>query len=233
MSAQATPARFAHEPPSKRRRYLINAVFQWKYTFLVIVGVFFTCAVMSSVLFGVLHEQARQSILNQTDPRAVPAWENLTVVLVAGGAFATLLSLAFGVWTLIITHRIYGPVFVLERFVGELADGRFPKYRPLRKKDEFKGFYVAFWRAVEALKKSKRAEVAALSEAIRLARSGAVGDDAHRRRAMESLVNQLETLRKQTVRYLGEEEAAVILDERQPVWQGTLKRREPPVPATT
>lgn len=233
MSAHASHTRSAGKPHWARRRYMINAVFQWKYTFFVIIGVFFTSAVLSSVLFGILHKQARQSILNQTNPEALPLWENVTVVFLAAGAFATVLSIAFGFWTLIITHRIYGPVFVLERFVGELADGRFPKYRPLRKKDEFKGFYDAFWRAVDALKWSKRVEVAALTEAIRVARSGLSGDDEQRQRAMKTLVGQLETLRKQTVHYLGEEEAAVILEDVKTSWQGTLKRREPVVQATS
>ena len=233
MSAHATHARSAEKPCWSRRRFLINGVFQWKYTILVIAGVFFTSAAMSSVLFGVLHQQARQSILNQTDPTTLPLVENLTVVFVAAAAFATALSIAFGFWTMIVTHRIYGPVYVLERFVAELADGRLPKYRPLRKKDEFKDFYDAFWRAVGSLKESKRAEVAALTEAIRLAESGADGADDQRQKAIELLVNQLEALRKQTVRYLGVEEAALILNEGKKPWQGTLKRREPAVHATT
>ena len=80
MSAQGSNARSAGKPHWTRRRYMINAVFQWKYTFFVIIGVFFTSAVLSSVLFGVLHQQARQSILNQTKPEAMPLWENVTVV---------------------------------------------------------------------------------------------------------------------------------------------------------
>lgn len=234
MSASATlGSDTAKSPYKKRRRYMVNAVFQWKYTILVILGVFFTSAVMSSLLFGVLHQQARQAVLHQAIPDALPLGRGFAIVFLSAAAFSAVLSIAFGFWTMIITHRIYGPVYVLERFVSELADGRFPKYRPLRKKDEFKEFYDAFWRAVASLKESKRAEVAALSEAIRMARSAAQGDDEQRKKAMGLMVKQLEAIRKQSVTYLGEEEAAVILDEARPAWEEKLKRAKPLAHAST
>ena len=66
------------------------------------------------------------------------------VVIGFGVAFSLVTAGTLGVWSFIVSHRICGPLFVIERFIGELASGRFPKLRPLRQKDEFKSFYASF-----------------------------------------------------------------------------------------
>ena len=68
-----------------------------------------------------------------------------------------------------VTHRICGPLFVLDRYFTELAAGRFPRVRSLRQKDEFKDLHQSFQKAVEALKEQKRIELAGLTEAADLA----------------------------------------------------------------
>jgi len=40
-----------------------------------------------------------------------------------------------------ITHRMSGPVFVMSRCIQDLIDGREPRFRSLREKDEFKEMY--------------------------------------------------------------------------------------------
>src|SRR5205823_2664209 len=41
-----------------------------------------------------------------------------------------------GVMGLLITHRVVGPVFVLQRHLATLRDGKYPITRPLRAGDE-------------------------------------------------------------------------------------------------
>jgi hypothetical protein len=50
------------------------------------------------------------------------------------------------------SHRISGPVMLLNRYIGELIEGRYPEIRPLRSGDDFKGLFANFVRLVEVMK---------------------------------------------------------------------------------
>ncbi len=50
------------------------------------------------------------------------------------------------------THRISGPIYVISNYMKEIIDGKYPDPRPLRDKDELKGFYKIFKQMVEVLK---------------------------------------------------------------------------------
>ena len=68
------------------------------------------------------------------------------IIIASSLGFAVLAAAAFGLWSITVTHRICGPMFVMERYLREMAAGRFPKKRPLRQKDAFKEFYDVLWR---------------------------------------------------------------------------------------
>jgi nitrate/nitrite-specific signal transduction histidine kinase len=51
------------------------------------------------------------------------------------------------------THRISGPMYVMSGYMKEIADGKLPRVRPLRKNDEFQDFYALFSRMVDELGK--------------------------------------------------------------------------------
>ncbi|MCZ6682549.1 MAG: hypothetical protein O7B26_05140 [Planctomycetota bacterium] len=178
-----------------RRSYVVNAAFQWKYTLSIVFGVFIASSLLSSVLFGVLHSRARATILHQTNPSAVASVSSAPIVLATSLGFAALLGAGLGLWAMIVTHRIYGPIFVIEGLLGVLARGRFPKRRPLRRKDEFKGFYDAFWRSVESMKALKRSELKKLTESLALAKSALDSEGSGGRDMLESLVTRLESMR--------------------------------------
>ena len=93
----------------------------------------------------------------------------------------------------------------MQRYLTELAAGRFPTARPLRKKDEFKEFFGELWRTIDALKAAKQADLAALTEVLNMARSAADADGEDRRRTIEALTARLETLREEAADTLGEE----------------------------
>ena len=116
------------------------------------LAVFIISSIISLVLYGILHQQARLRMIN---PESYVA--NVPVVVFG---FALLFALAaggiFAIWCLIVTHRICGPLQVLHGYFEDLARGHFPQRRCLRKRDEFKDLFEAFWRAVETLEKEKR-----------------------------------------------------------------------------
>jgi len=71
------------------------------------------------------------------------------------------------------THRIAGPLFVISRYMKDIANGHIPEHmRPLRDNDLLKDFYSIFQEMVVALKergliKSKTAEKPKVSNAVK------------------------------------------------------------------
>ncbi|MGB2988170.1 MAG: hypothetical protein WBE26_20060 [Phycisphaerae bacterium] len=192
----------ADSPPTNRRRkYVINPAFQWKYIVTSALVIFLISSLMSLVLYGLLHRQARLRFMS---PETYTAEVTLVILLFAVG-FATVTAVGVGLWCVIVTHRICGPLFVLERHLLELTRGRFPKLRPLRRKDEFKELYRVFSKAVDSLKTRKQTDLAALTDSLETAKSAIGSDDETRQNALESLVRQIESLRRAAAEALGDE----------------------------
>ncbi len=186
---------------TKRRQYLINPAFQWKYAVTIAFGVFVTSTIMSSVLYGILHHQARMRTL---DPVAYSA-DVTFVVFLAGAAFALLTGAGVGLWSIIVTHRMVGPLYVMSRFMLELKEGRLPKMRALRQKDEFKEFYEVFVGAVDNLRVMKQRQLGVLTEAMTTIHSMERAEGDERSRAVQSLSGQLREMREELARALGED----------------------------
>ena len=185
----------------RRRQYLINPSFQWKYAITIGVTVFVTSSLLAFVLYGLLHNQARMRLMNPTAYRA----EVTFVMLAFALGFAAVTAAAMGLWSVIVTHRVVGPLFVVDRYLGELAAGRIPKLRPLRSKDEFKALYATFSRAVESLRAGKLAEQGAMMKALNAAREAENGDDRARKEALRSVADCLEELYNASAKACGGE----------------------------
>ena len=190
---------------SGRRRssnLVLRPAFQWKYTVAVVLGVFLVSAFIGIELFGVLYQQARARVLYQP---TVNGAEIRTAILLSTLAFALLPAVGFGVWAMFVTHRICGPLEVMEHCLNELKRGRFPKHRSLRKRDEFKDFHDVLWGAIRALEVGKRSELAALANVLQTARSAAAADDRACRKALEDIAPHIEVLCAEAAYALGED----------------------------
>lgn len=185
---------------NRRRNYVVNPAFQWKYAIIVAVVVFVLSTIMSSALYGVLHHQARMRALQ---PETYVA-EITLVILFAGLSFAVLTAAGVGVWSFVITHRICGPLTVIGQYLREIARGHLPETRALRDKDEFKDFYEIFNDTLDALKDQKHEELASLDELRSTALSAAGAEDQERVQFMNDLMTNIETMRASTSAYLGE-----------------------------
>jgi hypothetical protein len=179
----AAPARMG------RRTYVVDRSFQLKYTLLLAL----TGAIISAV-FGCLmyaaHLEARRTLEAYRD--VVPSmWlkvqlaqgETTMLWLVAG--VTVMMAAALALFGVFLTHRVAGPVYVMSGYMSALARGRFPKMRPLRKRDELKDFFDRFQGAVEMLKKREADEVALLKDALEKLSPLAQAADA--RAAVEAL----------------------------------------------
>jgi hypothetical protein len=54
------------------------------------------------------------------------------------------------------THRVSGPIYVISNFMKDIIEGRKPKLRPLRDKDELKEFYELFKEMVAAIEERQQ-----------------------------------------------------------------------------
>ena len=161
----------------RRKNYLVNPAFQWKYTFLFMVAAFIVSALMSVSLFGVHFLQARSRTLAlQNNPDAAPNGEMLLLLLFSALGFSIVAAATVGLWSIFFTHRVSGPIFVIGRWLDEMADGRVPKIRALRKKDEFKQLHASFDRALETIRQQGRAQCVGLTVMIIVSHQGAVDD---------------------------------------------------------
>jgi hypothetical protein len=170
-------------PKISRRTYVIDRGFQLKYTLtLVIVG-----ALISALFGGMMylaHVDAQRLMNPPPDIREALARTDATLLTLIG-AITVLMAAAFGLFGILITHRVAGPVFVMSHYVSVLARGRYPILRKLRKNDELKSFFETFQEAIEALRLKEAEEARRIENAIAVLSPTATGPEAQQ--ALEEL----------------------------------------------
>ncbi len=117
------------------------------------------------LLVGVLAYRVHRDVVERgPSPEVLAASEETLLWLIGLGSLGVALVLAlFG---LVLTHRVAGPIHVMGLYIATLAAGRYPRMRPLRKKDELRGFFDRFSEAVDRIREREAEEVRLLSEVI-------------------------------------------------------------------
>jgi hypothetical protein len=188
-----------------RRNYLINPGFQWKQAGLIALSVFLLSTTISAVLYGVLHQQARQLAANPIGYRS-----DTTLVMVCFGlGFAALTAGGVGLWSILMTHRICGPLFIIKRYLMQIAEGRLPAMRPLRRSDEFKDLYEALDQALQSLRAKKQRELLQVKAALESANHALSAEGETARAALEGVISRLEWLKSRA------DEALSVVDAKQ------------------
>jgi len=148
-----------------RRTYLIDRRFQLKYV-LLLMG----WGAVMAVLFGLwawqAHQQAVELLARDAEQQALLQQADRTL-LVALAAIGLLSTLALGLLGFIMTHRVAGPVWVMGLAMAELARGKYPARRGLRRGDELQALHTSFHEAVEGLVARDRRTLSALEEVLR------------------------------------------------------------------
>jgi hypothetical protein len=168
-----------------RKNYLIDRSFQLKVAGWIALDVFAVTFLCGVVMLTVLEPQVRARVLN---PAAAGLAGSMYTLLGFAAGFGLLAAGAFAAWSVLITHRLVGPIGVVARGLAQVGRGEFPRYRPLRKKDEFREFYAAYWRMVHALRSRKQADLAAYAEIIATATRGAEAAHGPARDAIASIL---------------------------------------------
>jgi len=145
-----------------RRQVLVDRRFQLKYVAGLAGGGACMCAAFGGAVWLAVH-QARESLGAEAQPLLEGAE---TTVLILTLFMALLMAAALALVALLVTHRIAGPVRVLRRQFRDLAEGRYPRWRPLRNHDELRELFAEFHAAVDAVRRREHEELAALEAGL-------------------------------------------------------------------
>ena len=141
-----------------KHKFLVNYGFQFRYSVIV--------ASISSVIFAILgykfyqSEMAKQRILKIQYPAVedlVQAQDDRVLYYLVGFFLVQILSIVF--LGLILTHRIAGPMFRVQKTLEESIEKKeVLPIRPIRKNDEFQGFFDTLQKFIETFitKKDQR-----------------------------------------------------------------------------
>ena len=158
---------------------LIDKRFQLKYTLIVVFLALVISIVLGFLLVGRVSENtvltldnlrgmnAEPEFLSRSEAALVERDREVIVFLVV-----CLVGLVLGITILgiFVTHKVAGPIFVMSRYLKEIAHGNLREVRALRKGDELLEFYDTFQRMLTSLRERETRDIAALEAAIRTLR---------------------------------------------------------------
>jgi hypothetical protein len=162
---------------NKRRSIpIVDKEFQYKYTAIIVAVVVVVSAVLGYLLLHGYWEMNRIMDLAMESSEfsdKVNRDDALRVFYIAL-LFLVFEVFAISILALIITHRVCGPVTVIQRHLMTMLDGRYPPARPLRHGDEFQKAFDAFTAVLESLKQRDAEEVEKLNQVIAAAKQKGV-----------------------------------------------------------
>ena len=133
------------------RRYLVDSRFQIKYTMFVVV--------LSSVVFAILGYKLYQLNMTNTEILQIKAGDIAEMVkeydrgllYILGGFFLLQVASLF-VLGILITHRIAGPMYRVNRVLEEVVrTGKVQSLQKVRSRDEFMGFFGTLGEVLDVL----------------------------------------------------------------------------------
>lgn len=162
-------------PKFSRRTYVIDRGFQLKYTLLLVGTGTFVSLLFGGMMYVTHVTATRELAVPEMVRMELARSESTLLVLMA--AVSVLMASALGLFGILITHRVAGPLYVMTHYISVLARGRYPIMRPLRRSDELKDFFQGFQDALESLRGREAEEAQRLEEAVELLRGLASGPE--------------------------------------------------------
>jgi len=175
---------------NRRRRYIVDSAFQWKFSLTTAFAVLVIASILSIAQFSILHEQARLRAVNPESSVANVS----SIIFFFGLGFAALTACSVCIWSIVFTHRICGPLLVLEKYLVELGENRIPHIRPLRKKDELKELFATLATSMDKLRAERSREKDAMAATMKKLEALASNGDPDQRQNLEKATADLEQL---------------------------------------
>jgi methyl-accepting chemotaxis protein len=159
---------------------IVDKSFQYKYTAIIVSIVIVISAILGYFLLNSYWEMNRIMDLALASPEIGDKINEGTAlhVFYISIAFLVFEALALSVMGLIITHRVCGPMFVIQGYLSTMLEGKYPRTRPLRRGDEFAETFEVFMKVIESLKQRDADEVKKLTQAIAAARQKGIPEVA-------------------------------------------------------
>lgn len=156
------------KPKRSFKHLLLDWRFQLKYTAMILGVATVISVALGTVLLQKIRESSRmlelEAAVDEVFQAQLAAQDASLVALLVGGFVAFLVVL--GIASVLITHRMAGPIFVMRRYIATLGAGKIPKVRNLRRGDEFLELYETMRSAIDAIEAREQDEIAALQRAI-------------------------------------------------------------------
>ena len=162
----------------RRQSYVVYA-FQTKFALTFVLLSAFNTVMTAVVVYRLLGGPENDAELSSATTRLM-AFEPRLVWLFASliPLFITSFGLIFLI-TVVATHRVAGPIKVMEKHIVSLAAGRHPVLRPLREHDELQDFFAHLGKMVDQLRAKDLEESRILQQAVEALSTTVSGMKAH------------------------------------------------------
>jgi hypothetical protein len=199
------------QPNWRRRPRIVDPALQLKYS--VIIALFGT--IISLTFCTLLYLQSYETQKEAAElcgSDAAGHFEargaTITRYMVTATGMVSLFLIVFGI---IVTHRVAGPLFVMNRYLKLLGEGRIPTTRPLRKKDELQEFYSNLLAVIEFVRRQATADARDLGTVLE--RLSPVASTGETREAIET-VRRIRERNEQAIAVSERNELAIAVSER-------------------
>jgi signal transduction histidine kinase len=150
------------------RNQLLNPRFQLKYT-AMIVGIASTISmVLGWFLLSKLRENSRMLKLDAEFDDVLQAQladYDAHIVWALIAAFVVFI-VVLAVVSVVVTHHMAGPIFVVQRHIRAIGEGRLPRVRKLRKGDEFVELIDTLAEAIQSIAQRTRGEMEKMEKIV-------------------------------------------------------------------
>lgn len=182
------------EPAATQRRrgqLVVDGRFQFR-TVLSLMGCVFVAASFTGLVLVNVYSRVARSQFFDPEHFNPASWR---IVIAFGLTCTVLCAVGFGIWCLLFTHRISGPIYVMHQWVRHLKEGKYPETRSLRKSDQFQAFSTDLADVIRILRSDAHAQMTGLQMALDDLRGAASApDDAARSRALADAIERIRNL---------------------------------------
>ena len=150
------------------KHLLVDRRFQLKYTGMIVAAATVLSLFLGGFLFTKVRENSRileLEALEDTAFSAQLAGADQALFLTIALSIAAFL-LVLSVLSIVITHRMAGPIFVMKSHLQTLARGELPQVRTLRKGDEFTPLYKVLTQTVAVFEEEAKRECELISRTL-------------------------------------------------------------------
>lgn len=133
-----------------RRTWIVDRNLQLRYAFLTGAA----AAVVATLLGLWLRETHATALADAGLDYAARklAEANFRVLFTAFVGVAAMAVVGAGFAGVLLSHRVAGPAMLMRRYLSVLAQGRYPRVRALRKRDELNDLFIAVAGAIEQVR---------------------------------------------------------------------------------